>query len=92
MAKFEVTHGKAVKSYDKDTKKPICYEIGDVVEAEKMPSYLVGKCRELAEKPKLVEKPKAKTAAEKKAEKEAEDLAAAEAEDAAKQAALDSQE
>jgi hypothetical protein len=50
MAKFEVTHGKAVKAYDKDTKKPICYEIGDVVEADKMPSNLLGKCRELAEK------------------------------------------
>lgn len=51
MAKFEVTHGKAVKSYDKETGKPICYEVGDVVEADKMPSNLVGKCRELAEKP-----------------------------------------
>ena len=51
MAKFEVTHGKAVKAYDKETGKPICYEIGDVVEADKMPSNLLGKCRELAEKP-----------------------------------------
>jgi len=51
MAKFEVTHGKAVKSYDKDTKKPIFYEVGEEVEADKMPSNLVGKCRELAAKP-----------------------------------------
>ena len=52
MAKFEVTKGKAVKSYDKQTSKPVCYEVGEVVEAVKMPSLLVGKCRELAEKPK----------------------------------------
>lgn len=51
MAKFEVTHGKSVKAYDKETGKPICYEIGAVVEADKMPSNLLGKCRELAEKP-----------------------------------------
>lgn len=52
MAKFEVTKGKAVKSYSKQTSEPIFYEVGEVVEAEKMPSLLVGKCRELVEKPK----------------------------------------
>lgn len=52
MTKFEVTKGKAVKSYNKQTSEPIFYEVGEVVEAEKMPSLLVGKCRELVEKPK----------------------------------------
>jgi hypothetical protein len=52
MAKFEITHGKAVKEV-KDG-KAVCFEVGDTVEFDKLPASLVGKARELAQTPKAV--------------------------------------